>query len=74
MDTYVWVTADFLDDILVEVSRVSQKPTSNVESVFEAPEGHKRCLGSLLEVPLGFRTLVMLLLDPLMVVSSGRVG
>ena len=74
IDTHIWVTADLLDDILIKVSGVSHKPTSDVESMFKAPEGHDRCLGPLLKTPLGLRTLVMLLLNPLMVHSGGRVG
>ena len=74
IDTHIWVTADLLDDILIEVSGVSHKATSDVESMFEASKGHERCLGPLLQTPLGFRTLVMLLLNPLMVHSGGRVG
>lgn len=36
MNTHIWMPADLLDDILVEMTSVAQKATGNVECMAQA--------------------------------------
>lgn len=50
--TYIWMTANSLDNILIEVSRVTKKTAGDVVSMFESAEcsdGELRPLG---QIPL----------------------
>lgn len=73
--THIWVSADLLDHILIEVTGVSEQAAGNVVGVLEAVEDvidHWR-LRSLLEIVLGGLGGLVEVLDPA-VVLGGEVG
>jgi len=73
--TYVWMPADSLDNILVEMAGVSKK-TWDVVGVFESGEGLECELGELRQIPLalGIFDLDVLVLNPSMVLTGRSMG
>jgi hypothetical protein len=71
--TYIWVSSNLLDDLLVKMSRVAQKASGDVVCVLKSTE---RCYGelrALREIPLGSLDLSMFVLNPLVMCTSCSV-
>lgn len=67
MFTHIGVTADSLDNALIEVPGVTEKASSDVIRMSEAAEDSDGELGSLCQITLGRLDLDVLVLNPVVV-------
>ena len=71
--THIWVSSDLLDDLLIEMSRVTQKASSDIVCVLKSTERCYRELRSLGQIPLSRLDLNMLVLYPIVMRTSCSV-